>query len=68
MVYMVDLHTNSEMVVRSQQPKFAFPCVYSVQVSAVNSAGEGERSSSTTINSEWGLLLTAWDQFQYVWS
>ena len=30
----------------------SFPCMYSVQVSAVNSAGEGEKSSGTTINSK----------------
>lgn len=50
MVYVNDLSTNSDIFVRTQQRNFSFPCVYSVQVSAVNSGGEGERSSTTTIN------------------
>jgi hypothetical protein len=53
MVYVTesDLSTNSDIVIRSRHRNFTFPCVYTVQVSAVNSAGEGERSSTTTINS-----------------
>ena len=59
MLYITDLSisSDSEIIVRSWQPRFTFPCVYSVQVSAVNSAGEGERSNITIIDSECELFL-----------
>ena len=53
MIHVNDLSTNSEILIRtSRHQMFTFPCVYSVQVSAVNSAGVGERSSTTIIDSE----------------
>ena len=52
MVYITDLSTDSKINVSSLHPNFTFPCMYSVQVSAVNSAGEGERSNATIVNSE----------------
>ena len=52
MIHVNDLSTNSEILIRSWHQMFTFPCVYSVQVSAVNSAGVGERSSTTIIDSE----------------